>query len=58
VGKPLPNGPDILGNNSLYLAEKTIEVRDLLSVYQTFRVGGAKKNKGKERKTRKRRSVE
>jgi transposase len=42
----------------LYLAEKTIEVRDLLSVYQTFRVGGAKKNKGKERKTRKRRSVE
>jgi transposase len=42
----------------LYLAEKTIEVRDLLSVYQTFRAGGAKKNKGKERKTRKRRSVE
>jgi hypothetical protein len=42
----------------LDLAEKTIEVKDLLSVYETFRAGGAKKNRGKKRKTGKRRSVE
>ena len=32
----------------LYLAEKTIEVKDLLSAYETFRAGGAKKNKGEK----------
>ncbi len=42
----------------LDLAEKTIEVKDLLSAYKTFRAGGAKKNKGKNQKTGKRRSVE
>ena len=42
----------------LYLAEKTIEVRDLLSAYETFQAGGAKKNKGKKQKTRKGQSVE
>ena len=42
----------------LYLAEKTIEVKDLLSAYETFQAGGAKKNKGKRQKIRKRRSVE
>ena len=41
----------------LDLAEKTIEVRDLLTAYDTFRAGGAKKNKGKEPKTGKRRSA-
>ena len=41
----------------LYLAEKTIEVKDLLSAYETFRAGGAKKNKGRKQKTGKRRSV-
>ncbi len=38
----------------LYLAEKTIEVKDLLSAYETFRAGGAKKNKGKKPKAGKR----
>jgi transposase len=35
----------------LYLAEKTIEVKELLSVYDTFRDKGAKKNRriGKRR---------
>jgi hypothetical protein len=42
----------------LYLAEKRIEVKDLLSAYETFQAGGAKKNKGKKQKTRKRRSGE
>jgi len=41
----------------LYLAEKTIEVKDLLSAYETFQAGGAKKNKEGKRKTRKRRSA-
>jgi transposase len=41
----------------LYLAEKTIEVKDLLSAYETFRAGGAKKNRGKKQKTGKRRSA-
>ena len=34
----------------LYLAEKTIEVKDLLSAYEIFRAGGAKKTKGKSRR--------
>ncbi len=38
----------------LYLAEKTIEVKDLLSAYETFRAGGAKKNKGRKAKAGKR----
>lgn len=38
----------------LYLAEKTIEVKDLLSAYEAFRAGGAKKNKGKKPKAGKR----
>ena len=42
----------------LYLAEKTIEVKDLLSAYETFQADGAKKNGGEKQKTRKRRSVE
>jgi transposase len=42
----------------LYLAEKTIEVKDLLSAYEAFRAGGAKKNKGKKQKVGKRRSAE
>ena len=42
----------------LYLAEKTIEVKDLLSAYEIFRDGGAKKNKGKKQKAGKRRSAE
>jgi transposase len=42
----------------LYLAEKTIEVKDLLSAYEAFRAGGAKKNKGKKQKAGKRGSVE
>jgi transposase len=34
----------------LYLAEKTIEVKDLLSAYEAFQVRGAKKNqRGKQR---------
>lgn len=42
----------------LYLAEKTIEVKELLSAYESFRAGDAKKNKGKKQKTGKRRSAE
>ncbi len=42
----------------LYLAEKTIEVKDLLSAYEIFQAGGAKKNRGTKQKTRKRRSAE
>ncbi len=42
----------------LDLAEQTIEVKDLLSAYETFRSGGAKKNKEKKQKTGKRRSAE
>jgi transposase len=41
----------------LYLAEKTIEVKDLLSAYETFRAGGSKKNKGRKLKAGKRRSA-
>src|SRR5512135_1598064 len=41
----------------LYLAEKTIEVKDLLSAYESFRAGGLKKNEGKKQKRGKRRSV-
>ena len=41
----------------LDLAEKTIEVKDLLSAYKTFLAGGGKKNKGKKKKTGKRRSA-
>jgi transposase len=41
----------------LYLAEKTIEVKDLLSAYEAFRAGGGKKNRGKKQKAGKRRSV-
>ena len=33
----------------LYLAEKTIEVKDLMSAYETFRAGGAKKKKQREK---------
>ena len=42
----------------LYLAEKTIEVKELLSAYEIFRAGGAKKNKREKKKTGKKRSVE
>jgi transposase len=42
----------------LDLAEKTIEVKDLLSAYETFQAGGAKKNRGTKQKARKRRSAE
>ena len=42
----------------LDLAEKTIEVKELLSAYESFRAGGAKKNKRKKQKTGKRRSAE
>ncbi len=41
----------------LYLAEKTIEVKDLLSAYEAFRAGGSKKNREKKQKTGKRRSA-
>jgi hypothetical protein len=41
----------------LYLAEKTIEVKELLSAYETFRAGGTKKSKRKKQKTGKRRSA-
>ena len=34
----------------LYLAEKTIEVKDLLSAYETFQASGAKKKVGKSRR--------
>ena len=39
----------------LYLAEKTIEVKDLLSAYETFQAGSVKKKQGKKKKTGKRR---
>jgi len=42
----------------LYLAEKTIEVKDLLSAYEAFRGGGGKKNQRKKQRTGKRRSAE
>jgi DNA-binding XRE family transcriptional regulator len=42
----------------LDLAEKTIEVKELLSAYEIFRAGSAKKNKKEKQKTGKRRSVE
>jgi hypothetical protein len=42
----------------LDLAEKTIEVKDLLSAYETFRAGGVKKNRGKKQKSGERRSGE
>jgi transposase len=42
----------------LDLAEKTIEVKDLLSAYETFQAAGAKKNGGEKQKTRKGQSVE
>jgi transposase len=42
----------------LYLAEKTIEVKDLLSAYEAFRGGGSKKNQGKRQRAGKRRSAE
>jgi transposase-like protein len=42
----------------LDLAEKTIEVKDILSAYEAFRAGGGKKNRGKKQKTGKRQSVE
>ncbi len=38
----------------LHLAEKTIEVKDLLSAYETFRAGGAKKNNARKSKAGKR----
>jgi transposase len=41
----------------LYLAEKTIEVKDMLSAYESFQAGGLKKNEGKKQKRGKRRSV-
>jgi transposase len=42
----------------LDLAEKTIEVKELLSAYESFRAGGAKKNKRKKLRTGERRSAE
>ena len=41
----------------LDLAEKAIEVKDMLSAYEAFRAGGGKKNR-KEQKVGKRQSVE
>ena len=41
----------------LYLAEKTIEVKDLLSAYEAFRTGSAKKNREKKQRAGKRRSA-
>ena len=41
----------------LFLAEQTIEVKDLLSAYEIFRAGGAKKNQGRKQKAEKRRSA-
>jgi len=38
----------------LYLAEKTIEVKDLLSAYEIFQASGAKKNRRKKQKPKKR----
>jgi len=42
----------------LDLAEKAIEVKDLLSAYKIFQAGVGKKNQGKKQKTGKRRSEE
>jgi len=42
----------------LDLAEKTIEVKDILSAYEAFRAGGGKKNSGKKQKDGKRQSAE
>ncbi len=42
----------------LSLAEETIEVKDLLSSYEIFQAGGAKKNGGEKQEPRKRRSGE
>jgi transcriptional regulator with XRE-family HTH domain len=42
----------------LYLAEQTVEVKELLSAYKCFRAGGTKKNKRKKPKAGRRRSVE
>ena len=42
----------------LDLAEKTIEVKEMLSAYETFRAGGVKKNQREKQKTGKRRSAE
>jgi transcriptional regulator with XRE-family HTH domain len=42
----------------LDLAEKTIEVKELLSAYESFRVGDVKKNTGKKQKTGRRESAE
>ena len=42
----------------LDLAEKTIEVKDLLSAYEIFRAGGDKKNRGRKQEAGKRRSIE
>ena len=42
----------------LYLAEKTIAVKDMLSAYEAFRAGGSKKTKEGKQKSGKRRSVE
>ncbi len=41
----------------LYLAVKTVEVKDLLSAYDRFRAGGSKKNKRKKQKAGKRQSA-
>jgi hypothetical protein len=41
----------------LYLAEKTIEVKDMLSAYESFQAGGLKKNQAKKQKREKRRSA-
>jgi transposase-like protein len=42
----------------LDLAEKTIEVKDLLSAYEVFQAGETKKNKRKKQKAGKKRSAE
>jgi len=39
----------------LFLAEKTIEVKELLSAYDEFRVRGAKKNRKADKRVEKRR---
>ena len=40
----------------IYLAEKTIEVKDLLAAYETFQAGGSKKNRREKPEGGKRRS--
>jgi len=42
----------------LYLAEQTVEVKELLSAYKCFRAGGTKKNKKEKQKAGRRRSAE